>query len=96
MYGGNPPGQVFEMLFDARINSRAFLIRATLYYENAGQRFAAAAQDFSLNSSMQTHTLLFAANQAPASVGRTIGIEFDNGGELAGFGLNEIILTPKR
>jgi hypothetical protein len=71
-------GEVFELKVDARITGGATMLLMVLYYDNAGVRIPAAIQGVPLTQSMQEYTVTFNAAQAPACVGKKIGIEFTN------------------
>ncbi len=71
-------GEVFDMKIDAKNNSGATTLRASLYYNNGGSRVTVATKDFTLSGSMQCFTVSFATKSAPTSIGKQIGIEFDN------------------
>jgi hypothetical protein len=70
--------EVFGMKVDAKDNYGATTLRASLYYDDSGSRVTIATKDFTLIGSMQTFTVSFAAKSVPVSVGKKIGIEFDN------------------
>lgn len=69
---------VYELKVDARITWLATTLRITLYYEDAGVRVPAALADVALADGMQEFVLTFAAQDVPESVGKPLGIEFDN------------------
>jgi len=88
---------VFALSVDARNTWQGKTLRVTMYYEADGLRVPAATVDVTLTDVMQTFTLPFAANDVPASIGKILGVEFDNvteNGE-SWIGLDSVFLTVK-
>jgi hypothetical protein len=71
-------GDIFELKVDARITWLATTLRMSLYYDDEGVRVPLASSDLALTEEMQEYTLSFLANSVRASLGKKIGIEFDN------------------
>jgi hypothetical protein len=71
-------GEVFELKVDARDIWNGTMLLATLYYDLGGVRVPGALQVHSLTNTMQEYTVTFNAADAPACVGKKIGIEFTN------------------
>jgi hypothetical protein len=71
-------GEVFELKVDARDIWNGTMLLAALYYDLAGVRIPGALQVLSLTNIMQEYTVTFNAADAPACVGKKIGVEFTN------------------
>jgi hypothetical protein len=88
---------VFSLTVDAHNTWQGTTLRITLYYEDGKLRVPAATADVTLTDAMQTFTLPFAANDVPASIGKILGVEFDNvtveGNSW--IGLDNVFLTVK-
>jgi streptogramin lyase len=71
-------GEVFELKVDAKNNLSTTTLQMNIYYDDGGFPVYVATNQVALTSTMKEYTLLFAARDAPASIGHQIGIEFDN------------------
>ena len=88
---------VFALSVDARNTWQGTTLRVTVYYEADGLRVPAATVDVAVTDAMQTFTLPFAANDVPDSIGKILGVEFDNVTEEgeSWIGLDTVFLTVK-
>lgn len=71
-------GEIFELKVDAKNNHGTAILKMNIYYDDGGIPIYAATNQSILTNEMTEYTLLFTANDFPASIGHKIGIEFDN------------------
>jgi hypothetical protein len=71
-------GEIFTLTVDARITWLATHLQMDLYYDDGGNRMQAATDTVALGDAMAEYSLVFAADDVPASIGHGIGIEFNN------------------
>jgi PKD repeat protein len=71
-------GEVFTLKVDARQTGDGYDLQIDLYYNDSGSRVQAATNTATLTGAMAEYTLSFTADNVPASIGKNIGIEFNN------------------
>lgn len=71
-------GQVYELRVDVIVSYFADAFTMALFYDNDGQRVWVASSTVAITDQWQTFSLIFNADDVPASIGKRIGIEFLN------------------
>ncbi len=71
-------GEQFSLAFFSRNTSNQSTLRASLYYQDGSTRETMTAEDIVLTGTWTQYTVTFNANDLPASIGKQIGIEFNN------------------
>jgi len=69
---------VLVLKVDAANNWAATTLRMTIYYDDAGARVSAVSEDVEISDTMATYSVTLVAADAPDSIGKLLGIEFDN------------------
>jgi len=90
-------GEVFELIVDARrTGGGSPSLEVKLYYNDSETRTILTTKTFSLSDAMAKYSLQFGANSVPESIGKKIGIEFDNiSTDESWLGLDNVRLIAK-
>jgi hypothetical protein len=91
-------GDVIEMLVDAYITWNATMLEAAIFYVDTDSvKVPLETEQFEITSDMTEYSLVFSAAGAPNSIGKKLGISFDNVSDSASWvGLDNVRLINSK